>query len=245
MTPVRFRYIFPGVMIMFSIFTMLGGFGRGPALAHAADHALPKPELDLPAARPGEIRTAVFAGGCFWCTEGAIKQFRGVKEVVSGYAGGTKETADYHTVCTGRTGHAESIKITYDASVITYAQLMQIFFLAHDPTTLDRQGHDAGHQYRSAIFYEGDEQKKVVEAYIKQLNDAKAFESPVVTTVEPLKAFYPAEDYHQDYVAMNPDQPYVRACAFPKMAKVREVYKAWLKTAADEKEPKAGDAKKP
>ena len=227
---------------MFSILAMLGGIGRGPASAYAAGHALPKPESDLSAAKPGEIRTAVFAGGCFWCTEGAIKQFRGVKDVVSGYAGGTKETADYRTVCTGTTAHAESIKITYDASVITYAQLLQIFFLAHDPTTLDRQGNDAGHQYRSAIFFDSDEQKKVAEGYIKQLNDGKAFESPVVTTIEPLKAFYPAEDYHQDYVAQNPSQPYVRACAFPKMAKVREAYKDWLKTAADEK---GSEVKKP
>jgi peptide-methionine (S)-S-oxide reductase len=230
---------------MLSILTMLGGIGRGPAVAHAADHVVPKPEIDLPAAKPGEIRTAVFAGGCFWCTEGAIKQFRGVKEVVSGYAGGTKETADYHTVCTGQTGHAESIKVTYDPAVITYAQLLQIFFTAHDPTTLDRQGNDHGHQYRSAIFYDSDEQKKAAEGYIKQLNDAKVFDSPVVTTVEPLKAFYPAEDYHQDYVAQNPNQGYVRACALPKMQKVRKAFKEWLKTEADEKPAAASDAKKP
>lgn len=230
---------------MLAIFTMLGGIGRGPATAHAADHVVPKPEIDLPAAKPGEIRTAVFAGGCFWCTEGAIKQFRGVKEVVSGYAGGTKETADYHTVCTGQTGHAESIKVTYDPAVITYAQLLQIFFTAHDPTTLDRQGNDAGHQYRSAIFYDSEEQKKAAEGYIKQLNDAKVFDSPVVTTVEPLKGFYPAEDYHQDYVAQNPNQGYVRACALPKMQKVRKAFKEWLKTEADEKPAAPVESKKP
>ena len=235
MKAVRSKYFFPGVFIMFGVFAMLGVFGHGASTAQAADHALPKPESDLPAAKAGEMRTAVLAGGCFWCTEGAFKQFKGVKDVVSGYAGGTKETADYHTVSGGHTGHAESIKITYDPAVITYGQLLQIFFVAHDPTTLDRQGNDAGHQYRSAIFYADDDQKKVAEAYIKQLNDTKLFSSPVVTTVEPLNAFYPAEAYHQDYVAQNPDQPYVRACALPHMAHVRKAYKEWLKTAADEK----------
>lgn len=203
--------------------------------AHGAEN-LPKPNSDLPAPKAGEVRTAVFAGGCFWCTEGVIKQFKGVKDVVSGYAGGTKETADYKTVCTGKTAHAEAIKITYDASVITYAQLMQIFFTGHDPTTLDRQGNDFGHQYRSAIFYENEDQKKVAEAYIKQLNDAKAFDSKVVTTVEDLKgAFYPAEDYHQDYVALNPGNPYIRSCALPKMEKVRNAFKDLLKTDKDTK----------
>jgi peptide-methionine (S)-S-oxide reductase len=230
---------------MLSILTMLGVVGRGPAAAHAADHALPKPASDLPAAKPGEIRTVVFAGGCFWCTEGAIKQFRGVKEVASGYAGGTKETADYRTVCTGATGHAESIKVTYDPAVITYAQLLQIFFTAHDPTTLDRQGNDAGHQYRSAIFYANEDEKKVAEGYIKQLNEAKVFDSPIVTTLEPLKEFYPAEGYHQDYVALNPNQSYVRACALPKMQKVREAYKDWLKTGAELKEGVSAEPKKP
>ena len=233
MTFTRSPYLFPGVFVMFAIFTMLGMFGRGASTAQAADHVLPKPESDLPAAKPGEVRTVVFAGGCFWCTEGAIKQFKGVREVTSGYAGGTKETADYRTVCTGTTDHAESIKITYDASVITYGQLLQIFFTAHDPTTLDRQGNDAGHQYRSAIFYQDDQEKAVAGAYIKLLNDNKAFESPVVTTLEPLKAFYPAEAYHQDYVALNPNQSYVRACALPKMEKVRKAYKDWLKTEGD------------
>lgn len=236
----RFRFLFPGVLIMFSILTMLGALGRGPASAHAADH-LPVPDSDLSKPKPGEVRTAVFAGGCFWCTEGAIRQFRGVKEVVSGYAGGTKETADYQTVCTGRTGHAESIKITYDPTSITYAQLLQIFFTAHDPTTLDQQGNDKGHQYRSAIFYANDEEKKVAEAYIKKLNDAKSFGSPVVTTLEPLTAFYPAEEYHQDYVTNNPNAGYVRACALPHMQKVRKEYKDWLKTDAE----KAAEVKKP
>src|SRR3954471_20387024 len=176
MTSIRSRYLIQGVLIMLAMLGMAGIFGRGTASAKAAEQ-LPKPASDLPAAKAGETRTVVFAGGCFWCTEGAFLQFRGVKAVVSGYAGGTKETADYQTVCTGATKHAEAIKITYDPSVITYSQLLQIFFTEHDPTTKDRQGNDVGHQYRSAIFYANDEEKKVAGDYIKQLNDAKAFEN--------------------------------------------------------------------
>ncbi len=167
-----------------------------------------------------------------------------MKSVVSGYSGDTKETADYQTVCTGATKHAEAIKITYDPAVITYSQLLQIFFTAHDPTTKDRQGNDVGPQYRSAIFYANEDEKKVAAAYIKQLNDAKAFDNPVVTTLEPLNGFYPAEDYHQNYVALNPNQPYVRACALPKMDKVRKHFKEWLKTDADKDDAPAPDVKK-
>jgi peptide-methionine (S)-S-oxide reductase len=201
--------------------------GTASATAHSAS-PLPKPNVELPPGKPGEIRSVVVAGGCFWCTEGAFAQFKGVKDVVSGYAGDTKDKANYKRVCDGDTNHAEAIKITYDSGVISYSQLLQIFFLAHDPTTKDRQGNDVGHQYRSAIFYASDDEKKVAEAYIKQLNDAKIFESPIVTTVEPLTEFFPAEDYHQDYVANNPNQGYVRACAIPKMEKVSEAYHDWL-----------------
>ncbi|MBC8107726.1 MAG: peptide-methionine (S)-S-oxide reductase MsrA [Anaerolineae bacterium] len=190
---------------------------------------LPKPTVEISASKPGEIRTIVLAGGCFWCTEGAFAQFKGVKDVTSGYAGDTKDTANYRAVCTGKTKQAEAIKITYDAGVISYSQLLQIFFLAHDPTTKDRQGNDAGPQYRSAIFCANDDERKVAESYIKQLNDAKTFDSPIVTTIEPLTEFFPAEAYHQDYVANNPNEGYVRACAIPKMNKVREAYAEWLK----------------
>jgi len=222
-----------GVIVMLGVLAMLGMRTTSAGDTHEAK-PLPKPSVDLPASK--ETRSVVFAGGCFWCTEGAFSQFKGVKDVVSGYAGDTKDKANYKRVCEGDTNHAEAIKITYDPGVISYGQLLQIFFLAHDPTTLDRQGNDAGHQYRSAIFYANDDEKKVAESYIKQLNDAKVFSSPIVTTLEPLAAdaFYPAEDYHQDYVANNPDQSYVRACALPKMSKVREAYHDWLKT-SDEK----------
>ena len=210
---------------------LLFGVSRGTASAEAHEvKPLPKPNLELPAAKPGEVRSVVLAGGCFWCTEGAFAQFKGVSDVVSGYAGDTKEKANYKLVCTGTTNHAEAIKITYDPSVISYSQLLQIFFLAHDPTTKDRQGNDVGPQYRSAIFYANEDEKRVAEAYIKQLNDAKAFESPIVTRIEPLAEFFVAEEYHQDYVANNPDQGYVRACAIPKMDKVSVAYRDWLKT---------------
>jgi methionine-S-sulfoxide reductase len=165
---------------------------------------------------------AVFAGGCFWCTEAAFEQLDGVLDVTSGYAGGSQETADYKTVCSGTTGHAEVIRITYDAARIRYEQLLDVFFDAHDPTQLNRQGNDVGTQYRSAIFYASDAEKQAAEAKIRQLTETKKFPRPIVTTLEPLTAFYPAEDYHQDYARLNPDQPYIQAAALPKACKVRE-----------------------
>jgi peptide-methionine (S)-S-oxide reductase len=198
----------------------------------AAVHELPKPAADLPApAKAGETRTLVLAGGCFWCAEAVFEELKGVTDVTSGYAGGTAETATYEQVGAGGTGHAESIRITYDPSKITYADLLRVFFTVFDPTTLDRQGPDAGHQYRTAIFYENDDQKRVAEAYIKQLNDAKAFDAPIVTTLEPLKAFYPAEAYHQDFVRHHPDHPYVVQWSVPKQRKVRAAFPDLVKPA--------------
>jgi peptide-methionine (S)-S-oxide reductase len=221
------------VLLILGVFIMLAGQSIFSAKADDTDHAkLPVPKMELAAdkqTKAGETRSAVFAGGCFWCTEGVFRQFKGVKDVTSGYTGDTKDKATYEAVCSHTTNHAEAIKIVYDPSVITYAQLMQIFFTGHDPTTKDRQGNDSGHQYRSAIFYQSDDEKKVAESYIKQMDEAKAFSSPVVTTLEPLTEFYPAEAYHQDFVAANPNQGYVRACALPKMEKVRKMYKDWLK----------------
>ena len=167
---------------------------------------------------------AVLAGGCFWCTEAAFEQLEGVLDVTSGYAGGTKETADYKSVCTGATGHAEAIRITYDPAKIRYDQLLDIFFDAHDPTQLNRQGNDVGTQYRSAIFYASDAEKQAAEAKIGELTEKGKFVRPIVTTLEPLTAFYPAEDYHQDYAQRNPDQPYIQAVSTPKACKVREKY---------------------
>ena len=183
----------------------------------------PVADLDLPQDAPPQ--TAVVAGGCFWCTEAVFEQLQGVSEVVSGYAGGKQETAEYRAVSSGQTKHAEVIRITYDPAQITYGQLLKIFFtIAHDPTQLNRQGPDHGTQYRSAIFYENDQQKHVAQAYIKQLDDAKVFDNPIATTLEPLDQFYTAEGYHQDFVRLNPDHPYVQQQALPKVTKVHKLY---------------------
>jgi peptide-methionine (S)-S-oxide reductase len=197
--------------------------------AHAVEN-LPKPKVDLPAAPADQVEaTAVFAGGCFWCTEAVFETLDGVKDVVSGYAGGSRETANYKRVCEGDTGHAESVRVTYDPHKITYGELLRVFFTAHNPTTLNRQGPDAGTQYRSAIFYANDDQKRVAQAYIKQLNDAKAFDRPIVTSLEPLTGFYVAEDYHQDYARKNPRNPYIQRFAFPKVDKVLSHFKDEVK----------------
>jgi methionine-S-sulfoxide reductase len=166
--------------------------------------------------------TTVFAGGCFWCTEATFEQLEGVLNVESGYAGGSADTANYRAVCGGDTGHAEAIRITYDPAEISYEQLLAVFFDAHDPTQLNRQGNDVGTQYRSAIFYASDAEKQAADGKIRELNAAQAFPRPIVTTLEPLTAFYPAEDYHQDYARLNPDQPYIQAVSIPKVCKVRE-----------------------
>jgi len=168
-------------------------------------------------------QTIVLAGGCFWCVEAVFQQIQGVDKVVSGYSGGDASTANYEAVCTGTTGHAESVQVTFDPHKITYGQILKVFFdVAHDPTQLNRQGPDHGTQYRSAIFYATPEQKSIAEAYIKQLDEAKVFRSPIVTQVVPLKTFYPAEGYHQNYCSRNPRNPYVQAVAMPKVEKVKE-----------------------
>ena len=190
----------------------------------------PDPKLDTTLGSSPLEKTAVLAGGCFWCVEAVFKELRGVKSVRSGYAGGTASTADYGTVCSGRTDHAEAIEIAYDASQTTFGQLLKIHFsVAHDPTQKDRQGNDMGRQYRSAIFYSDEEQKSIAEAYIRQLNEARIFASPIATTLEPLEKFYVAEDYHQDYAARNPGQPYVAYVAQPKVDKLRENFAEKLK----------------
>jgi peptide-methionine (S)-S-oxide reductase len=191
----------------------------------------PDPKVDEALIQSPAEKTAVFAGGCFWCVEAVFLELKGVISVRSGYAGDTAETANYRTVCSGRTNHAEVIEVKYDASQTTFGQLLKIHFsVAHDPTQLDRQGNDMGRQYRSAIFYTDDEQRRVAEAYIRQLNDARVFNSPMVTTLEPLKAFYVAEDYHQNYAALNPGQPYIAYVAQPKVEKLRENFGDRLKS---------------
>ena len=212
------------------------GAGRDGSAHAAGKDVLPAPELNLDSdksAKPGETRDVVLASGCFWCTEAVFEQLEGVTDVVSGYAGGAKETANYDAVCTGRTGHAEAVRVTYEPAKISYGQLLRVFFATHDPTTKDQQGPDYGPQYRSAIFYSSDEEKRVAESYLKQLADAKAFDRPVVTTLEALKpgGFYEAELYHQNYAACNASNPYIRAQAIPKVRKVREKFKDQVKPA--------------
>lgn len=190
----------------------------------------PDPLVDITAPADGEA-TVVLAGGCFWCTEAVYLQLDGVKNVVSGYAGGTADTANYEAVCSGTTNHAEAIRIYYDPRRITFGQILKVFFsTAHNPTELNRQGADRGRQYRSAIFYATDEQKRVADAYIRQLNSARVFDAPIVTTLERLEAFYPAESYHQNYAARNPAQPYIAFTAAPKVEKLRTNFRDLLKT---------------
>ena len=167
-------------------------------------------------------RTAILAGGCFWCTEAAFEQLAGVSDVTSGYIGGSADTANYRAVCDGNTGHAEAIRITYDPAQITFEQLLDVFFDAHDPTQLNRQGNDIGTQYRSAIFFANDDEKRIAEGKIRALNESKHFARPIATTLEPLTEFYPAEDYHQDYARQNPGQPYIQAVSMPKVCKIRD-----------------------
>jgi peptide-methionine (S)-S-oxide reductase len=173
---------------------------------------------------------AVFGGGCFWCTEAVFDELRGVKSVVSGYAGGTSKKPTYEQVCSGQTGHAEVIKIEFDPTEISFRDLLTVFFATHDPTTLNRQGNDAGTQYRSAILYATDEQKQEAGGFIKELEAAKTFKNPVVTTLEPLTDFYPAEDYHQKFYANNPYQPYCQYTIPPKLTKLHKQFSQLLKS---------------
>jgi peptide-methionine (S)-S-oxide reductase len=174
--------------------------------------------------------TLVLAGGCFWCTEAVYAQLDGVLSVRPGYAGGSAATANYDDVCTGRTGHAEAIEIVFDPARVAIGQILKIFFsIAHDPTQLNRQGADVGTQYRSAIFYANDAQRRIAESYIAEINSAQVFDAPLATSLEPLEAFYPAEQYHHDYAARNPQQPYIRAVATPKVEKLRKVHAHMLK----------------
>lgn len=189
---------------------------------HAAEGpVIPAPKVDAPlAAAPGK-EVAVFAGGCFWGQQAVFERVKGVIDTTAGYSGGTAATATYDQVSSERTGHAESVKVVFDPSKITYGKLLQIFFAVHDPTTLNRQGNDVGTSYRSAIFVGNDEQKQIATAYIAQLDAAKVFPHPIVTQVNQLKAFYDAESYHQDYALHNPNNPYIMVCDRPKIATLK------------------------
>ena len=199
------------------------GFAVTPLRAAEDAVVIPAPALDAQAS--DGIQTAVVAGGCFWGVQGVFQHTAGVVNAVSGYAGGSKTTADYQMVSTGTTGHAESVQIKYDTKKISYGKLLQIFFsVAHDPTQLNRQGPDTGTQYRSAIFTTSDEQKKVAEAYIAQLNAAKVYKKPIVTKVGPLEGFYAAEAYHQDYLTLHPSQPYIAYNDLPKIENLKRIF---------------------
>ena len=196
-------------------------------MARVSPEQFPDPVVDTALAdKTGQSR-AILAGGCFWCVEAVYKNLEGVSSVKSGYAGGTADTADYETVSSGTTDHAESVEVVYDPSRISYGQILKVFFaIAHDPTQLNRQGPDTGRQYRSAIFYADGEQQRVAAAYIDQLNKAHVFDQPIVTEVVPLEAFYQAETYHQDYAARNPLNPYIVFNAQPKVRKLRSYQEA-------------------
>ena len=230
-----------------SLTLMLGGllamsawvyFGDGPSASLAASEQavkLPAPALDMPAQSASATpATAVFAGGCFWGVQAVFQHTQGVLNAVSGYAGGDQASANYGAIGSGRTGHAEAVQISYDPKLISYGKLLQIYFsVAHDPTTLNRQGPDTGTQYRSAIFYQDGEQKRVAERYIAQLDAAKVFPGKIVTQLTPLAqplAFYPAEAYHQDYATLHPNQPYIARFDRPKIANLKtmlpELYRA-------------------
>ncbi len=193
--------------------------------ANAAGVAVPAAAVDAPKAPQSGQQTAVVAGGCFWGIQAVFQHVKGVTNATSGYSGGDAKTAQYEIVSTGETGHAESVKVTYDPSQITYGELLRVFFsVAHDPTELNRQGPDDGTQYRSVIFYGNDEQKKIAEGYIAQLDKAKVFPRAIVTQVVPLKAFYPAEAYHQDYAKNHPSDMYIVFNDAPKVAHLREQF---------------------
>jgi peptide-methionine (S)-S-oxide reductase len=197
---------------------------HSPLFGAEAPVIIAPPAVDNPKAA-GPTQTAVLAGGCFWGVQGVFEHVRGVKKVVAGYAGGDRSTAQYETVSSGGTGHAESVKITFDPAAISYGQILQIAFsVVHDPTQLNRQGPDVGTQYRSAIFYADDNQKRIAQSYISQLDQAHAFARPIATRVDPLKGFYEAEAYHQDYLIHNPTQPYIATYDLPKIENFRHTF---------------------
>jgi peptide-methionine (S)-S-oxide reductase len=224
--PLEVSMMFKSLSLILALFLVGSAliYGRRASIA-SAPVAVPDPIVDAPLATAKGEQTAVLAGGCFWGVDAVFKHVRGVNSVTSGYAGGGAKPARYDVVSTGTTGHAESVRINYDPSRITYGQLLKVFFaVAHDPTELNRQGPDTGTQYRSAIFYTSDEQKRIAEAYVAQLNRAKVFSRPVVTQVTALDAFHPAEGYHQNYLALHTDEPYIMYNDLPKLENLRKQF---------------------
>jgi peptide-methionine (S)-S-oxide reductase len=212
--------------LLSSLFAIALGASLLACTVSAAPKApIPAPQADVPLAASSGKQTAVFAGGCFWGTQSVFERVKGVVQTTAGYAGGSAATATYDQVTTETTGHAESVEVVYDPARITYGQLLRIFFsVAHDPTELNRQGPDVGTSYRSVIFYANDDQKRIATAYIAQLDAAKVFKKAIVTQVVPLKGFYRAEDYHQDYALHNPDNPYIMICDRPKVEALKQQF---------------------
>ena len=207
-----------------ALLAVIGVAWQLASCAAEAPVSVPAPTIDN-SKQPGAPQTAVLSGGCFWGVQGVYEHVKGVQKVVSGYAGGDRSTAQYETVGTGTTGHAESVQITFDPAKVSYGELLQIFFsVAHDPTQLNRQGPDTGTQYRSAIVYSDDTQKNIATAYIAQLTQARTFARPIVTKVDRLKGFYPAEGYHQDYLALNPSNPYIAYNDLPKIENLKRLF---------------------
>ena len=211
--------------LFFSSALLFSGMMLACNRAAASSTAIPDPSLDEPLRSTTQKQTIVLAGGCFWGVEAVFEHVKGVTDVRSGYAGGKGSTASYEEVSTGTTGHAESVQITYDLSKITYGKLLKVFFaVAHDPTEVNRQGPDSGTQYRSAIFYSTDEQKRIAQAYIDQLNKAKVFRRPLATQLSALESFHEAESYHQNYLANHPNEPYIVYNDLPKLENLRKEF---------------------
>src|SRR5271156_1845191 len=213
-----------------TVLALVTAFASCTGCSAAAKAPLPPPANDVALAQTPGKQTAVFAGGCFWGTQSVFERVKGVLSTTAGYSGGTAFNATYDQVSEENTGHAESVKVVFDPSKITYGQLLRIFFsVAHDPTQLNRQGPDVGSSYRSVIFYTSDEQQKLAKAYIAQLDAAKVFPKPIVTQVVPLKAFYDAESYHQDYALHNPNDPYIMVCDRPKIEALKQQFPEYFK----------------
>ncbi|ESY00603.1 MULTISPECIES: peptide-methionine (S)-S-oxide reductase MsrA [unclassified Mesorhizobium] len=215
--------IFKSALAALIVAAAAAAFWQSPARSAEDAVVIPPPAVDEKAASGSE--KAIFAGGCFWGVQGVFQHVKGVTKAVSGYTGGAKDDAVYETVGSGRTGHAESVEITYDPSKVTYGQLLQVYFsVAHNPTQLNFQGPDSGTQYRSTIFAENGEQQKIAQSYIAQLDQAKVFAKPIVTTLETGKTFYPAEEYHQDFLTLNPTYPYIVYNDLPKVANLKSLF---------------------
>jgi peptide-methionine (S)-S-oxide reductase len=219
-----FRHLrFPLVAV--AALTLVAGLELRRSSAAEEAVVIPPPALDQPAGQGAATEVAVLAGGCFWGMQGVFQHVDGVSNAVSGYAGGSEKTASYRIVTTGTTGHAESVRVTFDPRRISYGRILQIYFsVAHDPTQLDRQGPDEGTQYRSAIFPTSPEQERIAKAYIAQLDKARAYHAPIVTRIEPSQTFYPAEDYHQDYLTLHPTQPYIVYNDLPKIGNLKRIF---------------------